>query len=221
VIAKINEIVAKIPITLLLMAYLLFLGYQWYDFKNGSDSALNVKKSELEDAEKKKDQLNKKLVTLSEFAKNVEKKKRDLLQAMADLSALKDAIPEQNELPTLMNVLVTEAKRVGLSVKGINPQPEVRKEYYIEQPVKLEVGGAYFQLLAFTERLTSVSQVIQIGTLDVAPSQDKSPKGILLAAKMDVKFFKYLGTQADNLGKQDSGSQAVQNTSSSPQGGQK
>ena len=179
---------------------------------------MGIKKQEISDVEKRRDQLQKKYEKLQEFSKNVDKKREDLFRAASELSALKDAIPERNELPTLMNVLVTEAKRVGLTVKGINPQIEVRKDFFIEQPVKLEVSGAYFQLLAFTERLMSVNQVIQVASLDLSLSQENSAIRKVLVAKMDVKFFKYLGTQADTLGRQESTAPSGNSTSTSSSG---
>jgi hypothetical protein len=209
VISKINEILDKIPVTMILVCYFFYLGYEVYDFTHSSTSELALAKSEIENLKREREKLDKKRIAVLEFEKNVEKRKQDLLQSVSELKSLKDALPEMLDLPFLMDVLVTEAKRLRVNVKNITPVPEVRREYYIEQVLKIEVSGVYFQLLAFVERLTSIKQIIHVDLIDFKPDTELSLKGVLLSTKMEVKFFKYLGTQADQLGKQDSPSQQV------------
>ncbi len=196
-ITKLSEIIEKLPITMFFVCYLLYLGYEQYNFKYDADSAFSVKKKELEDSKTRREQMSKKLTSLADFAKNVEKKKSDLIQAVTELQGVRDAMPDRLDLPVLMKMLVTEAKKVGLTVQAISPVGEVKRDYYVEQPLKVKVSGAYLQILALFERLSSVNQIIQIDSFELTPDSEKSKKGPLLIAILEVKFFRYLGTKED------------------------
>ncbi len=199
--SKINEIIAKVPITIIALCYFAYLGYLQYDFKTSDQSTLALKNKDLEDTKRKRDLLQKKLAAVTEFSKNVDKRKRDLIQSVSELQSLKDAIPERIDLPVLMKVLFTEAKKVGLNLQEITPGAEVRKEYYAEQSIAVSVGGTYHQILGFFDRLASLTQIIQVDTFELGPARGNAASKSGLEAKISVKFYRYLGTAVDSIGK--------------------
>ena len=48
-----------------------------------------------------------------------------------------------------------EAKKIGLVIKGIHPEAEVKKDYYAQVPFTIGINGAYAQILVFFDRLGS------------------------------------------------------------------
>ena len=60
--------------------------------------------------------------------------KREQIRIQADqLSEKKAIISEEVDVPAFIKMLVTEAKRVGLSVYSIKPAKENKEQFYIEQ----------------------------------------------------------------------------------------
>ncbi len=183
----ISALVERLPLGLMVVLFLGYLGLGYYDFTVGESSQFILKKKELSSVRESKQLAATKLKSLSAMA--------------SELKSLQDVIPPSMDSPMMMSMLVTEAKKVGLAVAGISALPEVPKGLYLEQPFSLKLKGAYPQIWYFLERLAAVNQAVRVEQLDVSSGTDTGAGRVELSAVLEIKGYKYLGLQPEPIGK--------------------
>ena len=195
-----TDILKKIPIHLVLFVYLLFLGYQYYEFTNDDGSPLVQKVHELESVKKENVALQVKLKASQEFYKTLDAKRAELRSMALKLEELKSSIPTQVDVPQFMKLVLTEAKRSGLSVSGLRPLESVKKDYYEEFPFAMGFRGYYAQLVLFMDRLASLQTIIRVDDFEVKPTGDSVSRFVPLEGVLQVKAFRYAGNQKKGAG---------------------
>lgn len=184
---------------------LAFAGYYSYDyyyvFKQDPGSPLAAKKTELLTVKKQNELLEGKVKELDEFARQLESKKEEVRALAQQLAESRGAIPDEVQMPDFMKMLVSEAKRVGLTVLSIVPAPKSAKEYYYEYPVDLKFRGIYAQVYSYLSRLSSLQRIVRVERFEMKPVGAASSKYVELEGSLEVKTFSYVGSKADQVGK--------------------
>ncbi len=199
---KIKIFFNRVPYLLLVGIYLLYLGWDYYEFiSKGVDSPLYSKTQELESLELQVIKLEKRSEQAKKFFENFEKKKIELRSLAQGLNGLKVTLSEELDVPAFIKTVVTEAKRVGLKVRSLAPLKEVRKPLYIERQFKFNFTGAYVQIIVFLEHLSKVQKIIQIGTIKLSPRGSQSAQYVQLNGEMNLKVYRYAGSKADEIAK--------------------
>jgi Tfp pilus assembly protein PilO len=202
---KINEILDKIPISLFLLAYLGYLGMDYYNFQNDPTSDLIRKQNEITVAKQSNQKLASKLKEFKEFVKTLEVKKAEIRKLAQELHEAKATLSENLDIPAFMKMTITEARKVGLRVISLKPTDSSTKEYYTEQLFLFTFRGVYVQVLAFLERLANVSQIVRVEEFSMRPVGSSQAKYVELEGTIELKTYKYIGSKADSLGSGDQG----------------
>ena len=97
----------------------------------------------------------------AETAKNNEK---TLLQQAArseqSLQIMRQLVPTGNEVPTLLEQVSTAARRVGLDVGEIQPQPVTPGDQFVTYRYSLKVMGDYHSIAEFLTNVGSLTRII-------------------------------------------------------------
>lgn len=216
---KINELVNKIPITLLLFGYLGYLYLDYYKFTTDETSPLIQKQREIETTKANNVKLKGKVKEMNTFIQSLEAKKAEVRNLALELQQMKSSISDRNDVPGFIKLATTEAKKVGLSVLSVQPAGSTEKEYYAEQAYKLDFRGAYVQLLAFLDRISNVTEVVRIDNFAMKPIGSPYAKFIELQGTVEMKTYRYLGSKADKIGSQEAGGDSTLKTPAPPKGG--
>lgn len=204
---RLNEILEKIPFGVLLFVFLIYLGYDFYSFSNSPDSPLIEVKTRIDSAKEQKTKLELKLKQSNEFVKTLELKKAELRRLALELQDLKTTLSERLDVPSFMKMVITEAKKVGITVVSLNPNGSVNKEYYSEGTFILNFRGIFIQLLAFLDRLSNVTEIVRVENFSIKPRGTNRVKFVELEGVVELKTYRYLGTKADSVGTGDANSQ--------------
>ena len=184
---------------------LAFAGYYAYDyyvvFQQDAGSPLNQKRSQQRDVKKENDALQKKLDELDAFARQVESKKIEVAGLAERLGEVRGALAEDVLMPDFVKLLVSEAKRVGLTVLSVTPSRKTEGEYYYEYPVELRFHGVYAQVFSFLSRLANLQRIVRVDRFDMKPTSSSASRYVELEGSLLVKTFAYMGSQADKIGK--------------------
>ncbi|MBU6374451.1 MAG: type 4a pilus biogenesis protein PilO [Bdellovibrionales bacterium] len=182
---------------------IIFGGYNTYDyfiaFKSDAASPLLMKQRELEEAKKQTKALEVKLSELEEFKKTNEAKQKEVMSLAQNLGETKVALSEDVQMPDFMKLMVSEAKRVGLTVLSITPAKRIEKEFYYEYPVEVKFRGIFAQLFSFMSRLSSLQRIVHVDKFEVRPVTKASARFVELEGSIRVKTFSYVGSKADQL----------------------
>ena len=97
----------------------------------------------------------------NEMSKNSEKA---LLQQTArsaqSLQVMRQLVPTGNEVPTLLEQVSTAARRVGLDVSDIQPQPVVPGDQFDTYRYSLKILGDYHSVAEFLTNVCSLTRII-------------------------------------------------------------
>jgi len=178
-------------------AYDFYIGFQKDD-----GSPFRAKQLQLATLKKENVVLEKKVKELDEFVRQIEAKKSEVSELVQKLEETKGAIADEIQGPDFMKLLVTEAKRVGLTVLAITPARKAQKEYYLEFPVELKFRGVYAQVYSFLTRLANLQRIVRVDRFEMKPVTSSAAKFVELEGMLELKTFSYLGSKADQIGKE-------------------
>lgn len=195
---KINEIIDKIPINLLMLIYLLYLGLDYYNFTSESASPLVQKQQEISAAKNQMEKSDKKIKELNLFVKTLDLKKSEIRRMTQELDDVKASLPEVIDIPRIMKMMITEAKKAGISVTSLRPTSPKDSEFYTEQPFTLTFRGIYPQLMTLLDRLSNITDIIRVDHFNIKAG-DPSRKYVELEGSLEIKIYKYLSNRADGV----------------------
>lgn len=196
---QLNDILAKIPVIVLAMLYLGYMGWDYYDFLNSPESELGAKKAQLAAMKTQLEVQQKKLVSAQDFFKNLDSIRNRIRTLSQQLENTKASLNAEIDLANFIRMITLEAKKVGLTIQSIRPEPDVKKEYYIEVPFAIQLKGAYVQTLVFFDRIVRLQQLVRVAGFDFRPVGNAYAKYVELEGNGRLVTFKYLGSAADEV----------------------
>ncbi|NKC17263.1 MULTISPECIES: type 4a pilus biogenesis protein PilO [Pseudoalteromonas] len=95
-------------------------------------------------------------------ANNLELYKQQMINMEAQFTELLRRLPSSNETPGLLDDLTYVGTSSGLTFLKIGWMPEVRKEFYTELPIKLEVIGKYHEFGQFVSKVSELPRIVSL-----------------------------------------------------------
>ena len=126
--------------------------------------------SEIEKLDKQLTTLEKKLVVAKRNAANLETFQKKMMEAEVQFKTAMKALPEREEIPSLLTSISRSGQDVGLEFLLFEPKSEIRKEFYAEIPVAMNVKGGYHDLALFFDKVARLSRIVNIR--NIAMSRD-------------------------------------------------
>jgi type IV pilus assembly protein PilO len=109
------------------------------------------------------------------------------------LAGMMKQMPTKAEVASLLNEISQTAITSGLEPKLFQPEPEERKDFYIELPYSIEMVGKYEELGLFIGGLASLSRIVTVHDIDITvlPSNKADNKEAigLMDMKATVKTY--------------------------------
>lgn len=187
---------------LVALAYCGWLAYDYYyDFQQNPESPKNQKLAQIEVAKKQNETLRKRIREINEFFKNLEVKKQELRALAQELDGMKASLSESIDVPAFMNLITTEARKLGLTVARIRPAESHRRDYYGEQDFELNFRGVYVQLLVFLNRLAQSTKIMRVETYQMRPRNSSRARFVELEGTIQIKAYYYVGSKEDKMGR--------------------
>jgi type IV pilus assembly protein PilO len=133
-----------------------------------------------------------------EMSKGTEKQ---LLQQAAkyqqSLAVMRQLVPTGNEVPTLLEQVSTAARRVGLDVADIQPQPVISGEQFDTYRYTLRILGDYHTLAEFMTNVGSLTRIIApVNVKLMLPSNPERAKKLkrrkddsIIEAQFDIQTY--------------------------------
>ena len=96
-----------------------------------------------------------------------------------DLEVMRKLVPTGNEVPVLLDQVSTAARRVGLDISDVQPEPSLAGDQYDAYKYKMIARGAYHQIGILLTNVGSLQRIVAPinVTLNVAPPDPKARKG--------------------------------------------
>jgi type IV pilus assembly protein PilO len=175
------------PVKAILMAiaFLIVLGGGYYAYLTDKQSMLSrVEAQELD--------LRKDYEFKAERAANLEAYRAQKEEMEATFGALLKQLPQDTEVPGLLDDITRAALDNELTIESIDLQSERQLEFYVELPIDIVVEGSYHKIGTFISGVASLSRIVTLHDFDLEPQG--SPLNLKL--RILAKTYRYLDEES-------------------------
>jgi type IV pilus assembly protein PilO len=107
-----------------------------------------------------------------------------------ELARLLRILPTARQTDELIKKIKSLTERGNFRLISFQPQGFVKKEFYSEWPIAVQLQGSYHELAMFFDRLSRFSRIINVESLQVSASQRKG-SSYTIASTFTMKTFIY------------------------------
>jgi type IV pilus assembly protein PilO len=138
---------------------------------------------------------------LNEFREK-ESKLRNLQQYQTQLQDMEarfnqqlDQLPKETEIPGLVEDINVTGVNSGLKFKNIRLEPEVKQEFFIEQPISMEATGDYHAFGSFVSGIAGLSRIVTLHDFTISSSENSQKKSEIPSINyvLRAKTYRYVG----------------------------
>jgi type IV pilus assembly protein PilO len=125
---------------------------------------------------------------------NLAKLKAEGVRYRRDLAVLRQLVPTVNEVPGLLEQVSTAARRVGLDLSDVQPEPVVTGVHFDVHRYRMGVNGDYHAIARFLTNVGSLTRIVAPINLQLAPSSKNLPRVLprehrLLEARFQIQTY--------------------------------
>src|SRR6202167_475535 len=101
--------------------------------------------------------------------------KQQLADIEKSFGALLRQLPSKTEVPNLLVDISQTGLAAALEEKLFQPGQEVKKDFYAELPIHIQLTGSYHQFGAFVSGIAALPRIVTLHDIQITPvSKDKS-----------------------------------------------
>ncbi len=115
------------------------------------------------------DKLEQQLASAKINAMQLGKFRNNMKKAEKDYRLVMKALPEKQEIPALLTGISQAGKVVGLEFLLFQPKAEIKKDFYAEIPVSIQVAGSYHNVGLFFDNVATLPRIVNIQEIKMTP----------------------------------------------------
>lgn len=124
------------------------------------------------------------------IASDIGRYNKEKAELQAKLAKSLERLPNEKEIPNLIDSISKAVKTSGLEIFLFKPQSEIPRGFYAEVPIKMNVKGEFTSLYDFCYRVSKLPRIVNISGLNVKSIKDGSPP--VLEANFVVTTFRFV-----------------------------
>jgi type IV pilus assembly protein PilO len=129
--------------------------------------------------------------------------KQQLKDIERSFGALLRQLPGKTEVPNLLVDISQTGLAAGLQEKLFQPVAEIKKDFYAELPIKIELTGSYHQFGQFVSGIAALPRIVTLHDIQIKPQSKGSYDQLVL--DLTAKTYRYL--DEDELAAQEAAKQ--------------
>src|ERR1700722_5860558 len=123
-------------------------------------------------------------------AVNLDLYKQQLKDIERSFGALLRQLPGKTEVPNLLVDISQTGLSAGLEEKRFQPQPEQKKDFYAELPIRIRLTGSYHQFGQFVSGIAALPRIVTLHDIQIK-SENKDAYD-QLSLELTAKTYRYL-----------------------------
>ena len=164
----------------------------WFLFYGG-------KQNELEVLDQKLTKLEADVVKSRAVAANFKTFMKELEALQARLDIAVQRLPDSTELPGLLTDVTSLGKKTGLEFRSFRPKKEVKRGFYAEVPIDIELRGTYHNVGIFFDQIAHLPRIVRISKVSMSVAEDaKDPP--VLKVKGVAQTFRFIEQSETSTG---------------------
>lgn len=179
----------KLTIWAFILAGMIFLGYMLL---------LKPKMDEISNANAQEQNLLNEFKEKDSKLRNLQSYQRQLQEMEASFNQQLDQLPKETEIPGLVEDMNVTGVNSGLKFKNIRLEPEIKQEFFIEQPISMEAVGDYHSFGAFVSSIAALPRIVTLHdfTLTAGQNTEKRTDIPQITYNLKAKTYRYIGNTA-------------------------
>jgi type IV pilus assembly protein PilO len=149
----------------------------------------NQNKDQLARLESEETTLRNDFKTKQAKAVNLDLYKQQLADIESSFGSMLRQLPGKTEMSGLINDISQSGNGV-VQQELFDPQTEVAKDFYAEQPISIRVSGNYHQLAGFVSTLADLPRIVTLHDVNVTTRRANSYDDLLLS--LTARTYRYL-----------------------------
>jgi type IV pilus assembly protein PilO len=162
---------------------------------------------ELQQRQDEENALRQEFHTKHAKAVNLELYKQQLKDIERSFGALLRQLPGKTEVPNLLVDISQTGLSSGLEEKLFQPQPEQKRDFYAELPIKIRLTGSYHQFGQFVSGIAALPRIVTLHDIDI--KSDNKDSYDQLSLELTAKTYRYLDEDEIAAGEADKKKTAV------------
>jgi type IV pilus assembly protein PilO len=122
-------------------------------------------------------------------AANLDAYRKQLKEMQASFGTLLRQLPGKTEVDSLLRDISQTAQSDGLEQNLFQPQSEVKKDFYAEKPIRMQVTGSFHQLAKFVSDVAALPRIVTLHNISIKPAGKNSD---VLVMNLTAKIYRYL-----------------------------
>jgi len=124
---------------------------------------------------------------------NLDVYKQQLKDIERSFGALLRQLPGKTEVPNLLVDISQTGLAAALEEKLFQPGVEVKKDFYAELPIHIQLTGSYHEFGAFVSGIAALPRIVTLHDIQITPiSKEKSAAYDQLQLDLTAKTYRYL-----------------------------
>ena len=127
-------------------------------------------------------------------ATNLAVYKQQLADIEKSFGAMLRQLPSKTEVPNLLVDISQTGLAAALAEKLFQPGQEVKKDFYAELPIHIQLTGSYHEFGAFVSGIAALPRIVTLHDIQIAPvaKNDKGGGTDQLQLDLTAKTYRYL-----------------------------
>lgn len=138
--------------------------------------------AELDTFEKKEEELKNSFAIKQKKAVNLPEYKNQLDQIEVSLLEMIKQMPTKEEVASLLIDISQTGLASGLEFRLFKPSAPIRKDFYSELPIAIQVIGHYEELGLFVSGLAALPRIVTVHNINIAPEAKGQDGNLLMSA---------------------------------------
>jgi type IV pilus assembly protein PilO len=119
--------------------------------------------------------------------------KQQLSDIEKSFGALLRQLPSKTEVPNLLVDISQTGLAAALEEKLFQPGQEVKRDFYAELPIHIQLTGSYHEFGAFVSGIAALPRIVTLHDIQITPiSKEKSGSYDQLQLDLTAKTYRYL-----------------------------
>ncbi|MGH8282437.1 MAG: type 4a pilus biogenesis protein PilO [Gammaproteobacteria bacterium] len=152
---------------------------------------LSGDKQQLDQAQQQEVTLKQQFEQKAGEAANLDVYKEQLEQMKRSFGTMLRQLPGKTEIPNLLQDISQTAQIDGLKQDLFKPENEVKKDFYAEKPIQIQLEGTYHQFGKFVSDIAALPRIVTVHDISIKP-QGNSAGGAPLVMTLTAKTYRYL-----------------------------
>lgn len=177
---------------------------------------ISSKMQEIDSAEAEEKTLLEQYKTKESKARHLKEYQAQIAQMELDFKELLNQLPKETRISDLVDGINTVGNTSKVRFQDISVDPELTKEFFIEQPIHISALGDYDKFGSFMSGLAKLPRIITMHDFEVnnsKPTLDQIPE---LTLKLNAKTYRSKEIKPEDLKKATSGTAATAKPASAP-----